>query len=103
MPIMVVEEWTAAMVEPAHSESPIELTLVVADRCALCSHAREVLAAIGHDLPLRVAEVNLESDQGQALAERVPLVFPPVLLRDGAVMSYGRLSERRLRKELADA
>lgn len=91
------------MAETAHNEAPFELTLVVADDCSLCSHAREVLAAVGLDLPLRVTEVKLESDRGQALAERVPLVFPPVLLRDGAVMSYGRLSERRLRKELADA
>lgn len=81
---------------------PIDLTLVVAVGCTLCDHAREVLDAVGRDCPLRVKEIELESEEGQALAEQVPLVFPPVLLRDGAVLSYGRLSERRLRKELGD-
>lgn len=82
--------------------APIDLTLVVAHACALCDHARGVLEAVGRDRPLKVKEVELESEEGQALGKQVPLVFPPVLLRDGAVLSHGRLSERRLRKELGD-
>lgn len=87
----------------ATEESPIEMTLVTAQECGLCAHAREVLANVGRDLPLRIREVGLESAEGQTLGGEVPLVFPPILLRDGEVVSYGRLSERRLRKELTNA
>lgn len=79
---------------------PLDLTLVVAEDCSLCEHARRVLAALGHDYPLRVREVSLESAEGQALGQQVPLVFPPVLLLGAEVVSHGRLSERRLRREL---
>jgi len=40
------------------------------------------------------------SPEGQALAERGGILFPPGVFLDGAPFSYGRLSERRLRREL---
>lgn len=97
---MPIEGWNAAMTESAQSREALELTLVTAADCALCSHGREVLAKLSEELPLRVSEIDLDSAEGKALAERFPLVFPPILIADGAVLSYGRLSEKRLRKEL---
>jgi hypothetical protein len=41
-----------------------------------------------------------DSRQGQHLALQGGLLFPPGLLIDGEPFSYGRLSERRLRREL---
>ncbi len=65
--------------------------------CHLCAHGREVLARL--ELPVR--EIDVESDEAAALAEAgVPLSFLPVLLDEDRVLAYGRLSEKRLRKEL---
>ncbi len=65
--------------------------------CHLCGHGREVLARL--ELPAR--EIDVESDEAAALAEAgVPLSFLPVLLDEDRVLAYGRLSEKRLRKEL---
>lgn len=86
-----------------NDRTPVEVTLVVADDCHLCDHAREVLKSLADELSLAVRTVQLDSVEGQKLAERIALIFPPVLLRDGVVISYGRLSQRRLRKELASA
>ena len=73
------------------------LLLVTADECHLCEHGREVLAALG----VEVREVALESDEAAALAARgIPLTFLPVLTDGARVIAYGRLSERRLQREL---
>lgn len=79
-----------------------EVVLVTSRDCHLCEHAREVLGRIAADLPLAARELDAESDEAQALASAgIPLAFLPVLLDGGRVLGYGRLSERRLRRELA--
>ena len=78
--------------------SESELVLVTAQDCHLCEHARSVLSALG----LTAREIDVESAEAAALArEGVPLLFLPVLLEGRHVLGYGRLSERRLRRELA--
>ena len=77
------------------------ITLLTQPDCVLCEHAKQVLAVVGRDLPLTVTEVELSSDVGRALAERAGVMFAPGVLIDEEPFSYGRLSERRLRKALA--
>lgn len=65
--------------------------------CHLCEHGREVLASLGLD----ARELDVESADAAALAERgIPLAFLPVLTDGERVLAYGRLSEKRLRKDL---
>lgn len=74
-----------------------DLILVTTSDCHLCAHARSVLAA----LALEAKEIDAESDEAAALAARgVPLAFLPVLTDGRRALAYGRLSERRLRKDL---
>jgi hypothetical protein len=78
------------------------LLLVTSPECHLCAHAREVLERLGGETPLTVREVDAGSEEAQALAARgVPLAFLPLLWDGKRVLAYGRLSERRLRRELA--
>ena len=75
-----------------------QLLFVTAHDCHLCEHGREVLAALG----LAHREIDLNSAEAAALAARgVPLAFLPVLWDGERVVAYGRLSEKRLRRELA--
>lgn len=85
---------------PELETQTVDLTLVVAEDCSLCKHAKQVLESLQSDHSLRISEVALESEEGRLLGEIHPLLFPPILLRGDRVLSYGRLSERRLRKEL---
>ena len=79
-----------------------ELVLVTASDCHLCAHAREVLETVRPEGLLTVREIDVGSDEARGLAEAgVPLAFLPVLWDGGRVLGYGRLSERRLRRELA--
>ncbi len=79
------------------------LVLVTAPDCHLCAHARDVLERLGGgETRLSIREVDVGSDEAKALARSgVPLAFLPVLWDGTRVLGYGRLSERRLRRELA--
>lgn len=78
----------------------MDILLLTQPSCALCDHAKEVLARLSAEFPVKVATMDLGSPEGRALAERGGLLFPPGVLVDGDAFSYGRLSERKLRKEI---
>ena len=76
------------------------ITLLTQDDCAMCEHAKQVLARVGEDHPLEVTEIDLASPAGRALAVRAGVHFAPGVLVDGQPFGHGRLSERKLRKTL---
>ena len=78
-----------------------EVVLLTTTDCGLCEQAKEVLARLAPEYELDVSEVPLDSSRGKELAAAVGAPFPPVVLIDGVPFSYGRLSERKLRKALA--
>ena len=74
--------------------------LLTKEDCHFCEQAKDVLARLRGEFGLRVREVALESEEGRILALQSAAPFPPVVFLNGATFSYGRLSERRLRKAL---
>jgi hypothetical protein len=74
--------------------------LLTQDDCALCEQGKRVLDRLGREFPLAVETRELASNEGRALAERGGVMFPPGLFVDGHPFSYGRVSERKLRREL---
>lgn len=77
------------------------VTVLTQPDCALCRHAETVLARIGQDHPLDIDTISLDTPAGHELAVRHAVAFAPGVLLEGALFSYGRLSERRLRRHLA--
>ena len=74
-----------------------ELIYVTGDDCHLCEHGRQVLDALG----VERHEIDSDSQESEQLAAAgIPLSFLPVLTDGGRLIAYGRLSEKRLRKEL---
>lgn len=80
---------------------PVEITLLTQNTCGFCDQAKQVLDRVGQDHSLRVSEVDLAGDEGQLLAARAGVLFAPGVLLDGEPFSFGRLSERKLRRALA--
>lgn len=76
------------------------VTLVTQAECTFCDQAKEVLDRLADDFDLRVHVVGVEDAEGKSLAEEARLVFPPGVFVDGDLFSYGRLSERKLRRHL---
>ena len=74
-----------------------ELLYITAEDCHLCEHSRLVL----DQLSVERQELNVDSDEAMALAERgIPLTFLPVLTDGERVIAYGRFSAKRLSAEL---
>lgn len=53
---------------------------------------RTILDRLAEEYPLRISVVDLAADGG--------ILFPPGVFLEGEAFCYGRLSERRLRREL---
>ncbi|MGW9028085.1 glutaredoxin family protein [Streptomyces sp. NPDC055722] len=80
-----------------------EITLLTQADCGLCEHAKQVLTKVSADHPLTITEIDLNSEEGQRLGMLAGVLFAPGVLLDGVPFSYGRLSERRLRRALKTA
>lgn len=79
-----------------------EITLLTQEDCRLCDQAKNVLERIRAEYRLTITQLDLTSEQGKALAVEATVMFAPGVLLDGKPFSFGRLSERKLRKALAE-
>jgi len=91
---------TASPAEELAGRRPIEVLVLSRPDCALCDHAKAVLERVDRDFVLQICELDLDSEESEALARNVSVLFPPAVFLDGKLFCYGRLSERRLRREL---
>jgi hypothetical protein len=74
--------------------------LLTAPDCHLCAHGREVLDGLAAEDLLSWREVGPDSAEGRALTATAPPLRPVLFGEDGRVIAYGRLSQKRLRKQL---
>ena len=79
---------------------PVEMLLLTQAHCSFCQQAKEVLDRLSTEYSFSVAILDIDSPEGQAQAMRGGIVFPPGLFINDEPFSYGRLSERKLRREL---
>lgn len=82
---------------------PTDILLLVQDDCAFCDHAHEILDRLKQEYPLVVRILDIETQEGHRLAQESGVMFAPGIFIDGEAFSYGRLSERKLRKRLASS
>jgi glutaredoxin len=78
----------------------IQILVLTREQCHWCDEAKAVLARLATVYDLSVDTLDMTTPQGEALALQSGVLFPPGVFLDGAVFSYGRLSERKLRQEL---
>ena len=78
----------------------IEVTLLTQEHCVYCVQAKKLLGRLAADYPIAIFTLDLASSQGRALAEGNGVLFPPGIFLDGEAFSYGRPSEKKLRREL---
>jgi len=85
---------------PDDGAGPVEVVLLTQADCGFCDQAKETLELVAKDFELQISQVDLASSEGEELALKSGVMFPPGILLDGRLFSYGRLSERKLRREL---
>jgi hypothetical protein len=79
----------------------VHVTLLTVPQCSYSEEAKATLLRLAHDYPLEIDVVALRSPAGERLALQGGVLFPPGLFLDDEPFSYGRVSERTLRQELA--
>ncbi|MDP9301960.1 MAG: glutaredoxin [Actinomycetota bacterium] len=77
-----------------------EVVLLTREECGFCHDAEEILVRLSSEFGFDVTRLDLDSQEGYELGQREGILFPPGILIDGEGVSYGRPSERRLRREL---
>jgi hypothetical protein len=83
-----------------HHDGTIGVTLLTQKHCGFCEQAKAVLDHLAAEYALTFATLDLGTPEGQALALRGVVLFPPGVFLDGEPFSYGRLSERKLRRAI---
>jgi len=78
----------------------VDILLLTQESCAFCDQAKQILDRLATEYGVSVSTVDLGGPEGQQLAERGGVMFPPGIFIDGEPFSYGRPSERRLRREI---
>ena len=76
------------------------ITVLTQTSCAYCEQAKDTLARLQGEYSFNTIEVGLETDEGRALGARHGVLFAPGILVDDQLFSFGRLSERKLRREV---
>jgi glutaredoxin len=78
----------------------MNVLLLTQEHCGFCTQAKEMLDRLAVEYGLSVSTLDLSSPEGQTLAVHSGLLFPPGIFLDGEPFSYGRPSERKLRREI---
>ena len=80
--------------------APVPIIVLTQPACRLCDVAKGILGRLGEHYRLSITEIDLDTDEGRRLAAQAGVMFAPGVLVDGQPFSYGRLSERKLRRLL---
>ena len=79
---------------------PVDILLLTQEDCAHCDDAKRLLDRLGAEYQLSVWSLSIASAEGEEFAAAGGVMFPPGLFVAGEPFSYGRISERKLRREL---
>ncbi len=82
---------------PTH---PIEVVLVEAPACHLCEDAARALEELARERALSVRQVDIASAEGRAIVRLHRAPMPPVVIIDGELLGWGRLSRGKLRRRI---
>ena len=85
---------------PAEHHKHFSMLILTQEHCGFCEQAQDILERLSREYWLSVSTLDMDSPEGQRLSMQGGLLFPPGILIDGKPFSYGRLSERKLRREL---
>src|SRR5258708_16388168 len=75
----------------------MHILLLTQQQCPSCTQAKEILDRLSAEYSFTLSTLDVSAPEGEALAVRSGVLFPPGIFLDVNVFSYGRLSERMLR------
>ena len=91
----------AATVPVEQARPLVDAVLVESVACHLCDDAASVLGEAERAGKIRVRRVALDSEEGRAIARASRAPMPPIVLMDGELLGWGRLSRGKLQRRLS--
>ncbi|WP_276947587.1 glutaredoxin family protein [Ferrimicrobium acidiphilum] len=79
----------------------MEVVIVTQTDCHFCEMATEILDRLRAEFGLKIHHIDLAGEDGKLIVQKFGLLFPPGILIGDELVSYGRPSERKLRREFA--
>ncbi len=79
----------------------MDVVIVTKTDCHFCEMATEILGRLRSEFGLTIRHVDLASEDGKLIVQKFGLLLPPGILIGDELVSYGRPSERKLRREFA--
>ncbi len=79
---------------------PLEVVLVTSPGCHLCDDARTTLVDMAGPFRLHLRVLDASTAEGLAVVRQHRAAMLPVVLVDGELLGWGRLSRGRLRRRL---
>lgn len=76
----------------------MRVTLLTQEACGFCDEAKRILERLTPEYDLQLEVLELDSPKGQALAQQGGILFAPGIFIEGHAFSYGRPSERAIRR-----
>ncbi len=77
----------------------IRVTILTKPDCGHCEEAKRILERLAREFPLERSDLDIGSTQGQELAIKGGLLFPPGIVINDRPFGYGRPSEGKLRRK----
>ncbi|KUM25610.1 hypothetical protein AU467_25935 [Mesorhizobium loti] len=78
----------------------IDVLILTQDNCGFCDDAKNLFNQLAREFPMSVTMMDINSPEGQERAIAGGVLFPPGIFIGGEPFSYGRPSERKVRKEI---
>ena len=80
----------------------VHVLILTQENCGFCEDAKLLFERLAREFPLSLEVKDLESPEGQELAVRGGVLFPPGIFIGGEPICYGRPSERMLRRHIEE-
>ena len=78
----------------------LRILLLTQENCGYCDAAKAILDRLSRKYPLSISSLSLDTAEGQELAKKNGILFPPGIFFEDEAFSYGRPSEGPLRREI---
>lgn len=78
----------------------LKITILSKENCTFCEHAKSLVNQLRSEYPLMVDIIDMNTPEGASMAQNAGFLFPPGIFLDAKPFSYGRPSERKIRREI---
>lgn len=78
----------------------IKVTILSREDCQFCVMAKELFNRLKDEFRLKIEIIDIDSEEGQRNLTKYRFLFLPGILINDLPFSYGRPSEKKIRKEL---